>query len=215
MGVVSRRDVFRRGGLIAAGVASGGPAPATPTIGQGSEIYTRIGVSWTLPLTAGEVGRMLLEGEPRIMSHAEGESKSFLIRPVAMKPGEHKIVARRLHEICSSAGSRSADKTSGQPVQDISGSWDVEIRYEVGAARHKLFLTAKGNRVAGSHEGWAFQGDLKGEVSGDQVMLRSSLPAEGNNLTYVFRGAVTGQEISGDVDLGEYGRAKFHAHRHA
>jgi D-glucosaminate-6-phosphate ammonia-lyase len=31
-------------------------------------------VSWSLPITAGEVGKALLEGEPRIMTHAEGEA---------------------------------------------------------------------------------------------------------------------------------------------
>ena len=50
-------------------------------------------------LTAGEVGRLLLDGEPRIMTQAEGEGHSFLLRPVAMKPGEYKIVARRLYEV--------------------------------------------------------------------------------------------------------------------
>jgi D-glucosaminate-6-phosphate ammonia-lyase len=184
------------------GPARGGPFPT-------------LNVSWTLPLTAGEVGRRLLDGDPRVMSHATGDGKSFLIRPVAMKPGEHKIVARRLVEIFSSPGSQSADKTLSPPAHDISGVWDVEIRYEVGSARHKLFLNAKGNRVAGSHEGWVFQGDLKGEVSGDRVMLRSSLPAEGNPLSYTFRGTVAGEEISGDVNMGEYGHAKFHARRHA
>ena len=47
----------------------------------------------------GEIGRRLLEGKPHIMSHAEGEGHSFVIRPVALKPGEYKIVAQRLYEI--------------------------------------------------------------------------------------------------------------------
>lgn len=176
--------------------------------------FPTLNVSWTLPLKAGDVGRMLLEGEPRIMSHADGDGKSFLIRPVAMKPGEHKMVARRLREIFSGQMS-AADRGHVKPVLDISGAWDVEIRYEVGSARHKLILAAGGNHVSGSHEGWATEGDLKGEVSADQVTLRSSLPGEGNPLSYVFRGTIAGQEISGDVDLGEYGHAKFHARRHA
>src|SRR5262249_7339503 len=54
--------------------------------------FPTLSVSWDaekVGLTAGEVGRQLLEGKPRIMSHAEGEGRSFLIRPVAMKPGEY------------------------------------------------------------------------------------------------------------------------------
>jgi D-glucosaminate-6-phosphate ammonia-lyase len=179
--------------------------------------FPTLKVSWTSAATAGQIGHALLEGEPRIMTHAEGEGKSFLIRPVAMKPGEHMIVARRLREILvgqafSPAGAHGEAETS---APSISGAWDVEIQYEVGAARHKLILAANGTHVTGSHEGWATQGDLKGDVSGDRVTLRSTLPGEGNPLTYIFRGQIKDQAISGDVDLGEYGRAKFHARRHA
>jgi hypothetical protein len=166
--------------------------------------FSTLNVSWTLPITGGEAGRMLPEGDTRILSHAEGDRKSFLIRPVAMKPGEHKIVARRLREIFSSAASQAGDKSPALAVFDISGAWDVEIRYEVGAARHKLFRTAKGNRVAGSPEGRTYLGDLTGEVSGQRVMLRSSLPAEGDPLASVCRDEI---EI--------WGCAKFHARRHA
>jgi L-seryl-tRNA(Ser) seleniumtransferase len=181
--------------------------------------FPTLNVSWDpakIGLTAGEVGRMLLDGEPRIMSHAEGEGHAFLIRPVAMHPGEHKQVARRLYEIFSAAprGARQKPRP-GPPVQDISGVWEVEVAYEVGQSQHKFFLNASGNRVTGSHQGWAFQGDLAGDIDGDRVELRSSLPAGGTHLSYTFRGSLQGEEIAGGVDLGEYGRAKWRAHRHA
>lgn len=187
------------------GPARGGPFPT-------------LNVSWDpvkIGMTAGQLGRMLLDGEPRIMTHAEGEGHSFLIRPVAMKPGEYQMVARRLYEVFSSAP--RPGKKEGQPAQpvaDISGTWDVEIEYEVGSAPHKLFLAANGNHVTGSHQGWAYQGDLHGEIDGDQVKLRSSLPADGNRLSYTFTGSVSADGISGDVALGEYGRARWRARRH-
>jgi len=180
--------------------------------------FPTLSVSWDqekIGLTAGQIGRMMLDGEPRIMTHAEGEGYSFLIRPAAMKPGEHKIVARRLYEVFSSAPARKEATQPDPPSVDISGSWDVDIEYEVGSARHKLFLTAHGNHVTGSHDGWAYQGDLSGEMDGSRVKLRSSLPADGNHLSYVFTGLASGDGISGDVDLGEYGRAHWRARRRA
>jgi hypothetical protein len=126
-------------------------------------------------LTAGEVGRLLLDGEPRIMTQAEGEGHSFLLRPVAMKPGEYKIVARRLYEVLSSARNKGKERTPDPPSMNISGQWEVEIQYEVGSARHKLVLDADGNRISGTHTGWAYQGDLKGEISGDRVKLPQHL----------------------------------------
>lgn len=180
--------------------------------------FPTLNVSWDpkqVDITAGEVGRMLLAGEPRIMTHAEGESHSFLIRPVALKPGEHKIVARRLSEVLSKAPrTRSEKPKPAPPTANLSGVWEVDIEYEVGSARHKLFLNATGNQLAGSHEGWAYQGDLTGEIDGDRVRMRSSLPADGNRLSYTFSGTVSGDAMSGNVSLGEYGHARWRAHRH-
>jgi L-seryl-tRNA(Ser) seleniumtransferase len=179
--------------------------------------FPTLSISWEaarIGLTAGEVGRLLLEGEPRIMTQAEGEGHQFLLRPVALKPGEYEIVARRLYEVFSSAGGKKPERTPGAASVNLTGTWDVEIQYEVGSARHRLFLAAEGNRFSGTHSGWAYQGDLKGEIDGDRVTFRSMLPADGNVLTYAFHGTVTGQEISGDVRIGEYGSAKWRAQRH-
>jgi D-glucosaminate-6-phosphate ammonia-lyase len=175
-----------------------------------------LNISWDraqVSLTAGEVGRLLLAGEPRIMTQAEGEGHSFPLRPVAMKPGEYKIVAQRLYEVFASAPKKGDERAPDPPSVNIAGAWEVEIQYEVGSARHKLSLDADGNRITGTHTGWAYQGDLKGEINGGRVKLRSTLPADGNVLSYVFTGSVTEQGISGDVRIGEYGSARWRARR--
>jgi D-glucosaminate-6-phosphate ammonia-lyase len=133
---------------------------------------------------------------------------------VALKPGEYKIVADRLYEVLAEARPAKAPKTLESPTANISGVWEVEIQYEVGAARHKLFLTLNGNQVTGTHRGWAYEGDLKGQIDGGKVRLRSTLPADGNVLTYAFTGAMSGASMSGEVQIGEYGRAKWSATRH-
>jgi hypothetical protein len=180
--------------------------------------FPTLNVSWDpskVGITAGEVGRKLLSGEPRIMSHAEGSGHSFLIRPVALKPGEYKIVAQRLLEIFRSAQEGAPEKPSpAAPSADVSGTWVVEMQYEVGSARHKLFLTASGNRISGAHAGWKFNGDLSGTIDGSRVELRSSLPAHGTRLTYRFTGTLQSDEMTGEVSLGEYGRGRWHARRH-
>lgn len=180
--------------------------------------FPTLEVSWDpalIGLTAGEVGHALLEGEPRIATHAEGEGHSFAIRPVALKPGEYKIVAQRLSEVFGSAP-KAREKHAPAPASvQISGPWDVHIEYEVGSASHKLFLMAEGNRVSGIHEGWAYKGDLQGEIDGARVKLRSSLPADGNQLSYTFQGTAADGKMSGEVAVGEYGSAKWTARRPA
>jgi len=99
------------------------------------------------------------------------------------------------------------------PTADIAGRWDVDVQYSRGAARHKLLLITKGNRVEGSHLGRRLEGALTGEVDGDRVRLRSSLPHEGTRLGYRFDGRLQGETIEGEVDLGEYGKARWTARR--
>jgi L-seryl-tRNA(Ser) seleniumtransferase len=179
--------------------------------------FPTLNISWDpeiVGLTAGEVGKLMLEGEPRIMTQAEGEGHSFLLRPVALKPGEYEIVARRLYEVFSSAGKKRPAPAPAPPSTNLTGAWDLEIQYAVGASVHKFFLTADGNRVTGNHTGWAYQGDLHGEIDGDRVKFRSALPADGNVLSYSFTGLAKDGELSGDVRIGGYGSAKWRARRH-
>lgn len=179
--------------------------------------FPTLRVSWDtqkIAITAGEVGRKLLDGEPRIMTQAAGEGNSFLIRPVAMKAGDYQIVADRLFQVLSSSPGARNTTALKPPSAGVAGVWEVDIQYEVGAARHKLFLAVNGNQISGTHQGWAYEGDLKGQIDGDQVKFRSNLPADGNELSYTFAGTVSGPEMKGDLQLGEYGRARWHAVRH-
>jgi L-seryl-tRNA(Ser) seleniumtransferase len=174
-------------------------------------------VSWDpkqIGLTAGEVGRLLLEGEPRIMSHASGDGSSFLIRPVAMRPDDHKAVAQRLQQIFRSAPKGATKAPQAAPAADVTGRWDVDVQYDAGSATHKVFLEAKGNRLSGTHIGWAYEGTLKGSIDGDRVEFRSSLPVGGQRLSYTFSGRLADDVMSGEVQLGEYGSAKWSARRH-
>jgi len=164
-------------------------------------------------LTAGEIGRMLLDGEPRIMSHAEGEVHEFRIRPVAMKPGEAAIVGKRLEEIFRKAPKGKPEAAPAAPAADVSGAWALEIQFVAGATKHRLELKASANKVSGMHEGRITQGQMQGSIDGDKVRLRSSLPYEGTRLSYEFRGKLRGNQMSGEVSLGEYGKASWTARR--
>jgi D-glucosaminate-6-phosphate ammonia-lyase len=123
-------------------------------------------------------------------------------------------VAERLTAIFRSAPKGVPKAPPASPASEIAGRWDVTVQYEAGTAEHKLFLNTKGNKVNGTHVGWAFEGELKGAIDGDKVQLATVLPVGGQRLTYGFSGRVNGDQMSGDVDLGEYGNAKWTAKRH-
>jgi uncharacterized pyridoxal phosphate-dependent enzyme len=164
-------------------------------------------------MTAEEVGYQLLEGKPRIMSHAEGSGYSFVIRPVAMKDGEYRVVAERLREVFSSAPKWHPPKALRAPSVDPAGRWEVSIEFTGGAARHQLHLETNANQVRGIHVGRIAKGELVGTIDGEEISLRSSLPYEGSRLNYEFRGSVQGSQIAGEVSVGEYGRARWSATR--
>ena len=89
----------------------------------------------------------------------------------------------------------------------------MDIDYDVGSARHHLALAIDGNTITGAHKGWAYRGDIQGEIDGDHVRFRSTLRAEGNVLTYLFEGAASIAGLSGRVQIGDYGSGKWRARR--
>ncbi len=184
------------------------PASASP--------YPTMVIEWDpaqVGITAGELYDHLLEGEPRIMSHAAGDGYSFRVRPPAIRPGDQTLAGRRIAEVLRKAPKAVPKKTLATPSSDVAGRWEVDVQYSSGTARHKLLLVTNGSRVEGSHIGRRLQGAVSGTMDGDRIRLRSSLPYEGTQLTYGFDGRVKGQTIEGEVDLGEYGKAQWTARR--
>ena len=168
----------------------------------------RIGIS------AGELYKLLLDGEPRIMSHAAGDGYSFILRPVAMKPDDYKLVAGRLREIFASAPKSKSAPAQISLAANLTGQWDMDVDFVRGTSRHALMLQVRGGRLTGSHQGTSAHGELEGTLSGDRIRFRSTLPVEGVRLVYTFEGTVSGDRMDGAVDLGEYGAATWKAWRH-
>ena len=164
-------------------------------------------------LTAGELYDLLLNGEPRIMTHAQGDGHSFLLRPAAMKPGEYKIVAERLQAVFQSAP-KPREPSLAAPQSDVSGRWDVQVKFLLGETRHLLFLQTDGNTIRGTHVGSRWRSEVRGIIDGDKVRLRSVLPCEDADLSYTFVGTISGERMSGELDLGEYPKARWTAERH-
>jgi D-glucosaminate-6-phosphate ammonia-lyase len=89
----------------------------------------------------------------------------------------------------------------------------VDVAFASGSARHTMILDVKDNRVSGLHLGRRTRGDLSGTIDGGNIQMRSVLPCEGINLSYRFTGQLSADRISGDIDLGEYGKARWTAKR--
>jgi L-seryl-tRNA(Ser) seleniumtransferase len=170
--------------------------------------------------TGEQVARALLDGDPRItMFPSRGDDPSqtgISITPYMLMPGEEVIVADKLHAVVSNppAALRTKPPAPAPPATDISGQWEVKITYAASGTQHTLQLRQHGADVEGAHQGDFVTRELAGTIDGDSVRLRSSYGEEhGDSLNYAFNGKVTGDSMSGTLDMGEYLAATWTATR--
>lgn len=183
----------------------------------------RLQILWdgdALNFSGEDAEKLLLEGDPRIVvagssgSRRQGAANSSLtIMPYMMMPGEAAVVARRIAALLSNPPAQPRFQLQ-PPAANISGQWDVEMRFLLGEATHRVVFEQQGSELVGTHSGEFLQADLRGAISGDEVYFRSSHRYEGTRIGYTFTGKLSGETIAGRVDLGEYGEAQFIARRH-
>src|SRR5690606_38964572 len=75
-------------------------------------------------------------------------------------------------------------------------------------------LEQKGDELVGMHFGDRTQGEVRGWVAGDNVHFSSRHRWEGGSFGFNFEGKLSGETITGEVDMGEYFTAPFTAKRH-
>jgi D-glucosaminate-6-phosphate ammonia-lyase len=178
-----------------------------------------------LGITGAEVSEILYNSEPRIALNAGGDRRSksgsptqtgVSITAYMMSPGDEKVVADRLHAVLSQSHPPKNTEQPKPPAADLTGQWNVHIDFVSGSAEHTLYLKQQNNQIVGSHQGDFVTRDAFGTIDGDAVKISSSVveSQHGDALSYGFTGTVTGDEMSGDLDLGEYRKARWSARRH-
>src|SRR5262245_38433175 len=170
-----------------------------------------------LGITGRQVAQILDTTEPRILVGASrGAQKGISITSFNLKPGDEKIIADRLSAVLSAPPNLKSQESPKAPVIDLTGLWDVQIEFRAGTGEHSLSLQQRGNSIEGIHRGEFVARDLTGTIDGDAVQLRSSLPerAIGNALSFTFTGKIENDSMSGELDMGEYLKARWSAKRH-
>ncbi len=191
-----------------------------PLIGIKWDSKPRLEISWDstkLGITGDEVYKRLYDKEPRIVLRAasgdartSGESSVTAV-PMYMQRGDANVVAQRLYSLLSYPPQSSRD--AGGNARDIAGRWNLHIDFSYGSAEHKLFIEQDAADLRGEHHGETTLGEISGWVDGNRVRFRDTQRYEGGSFAYRFEGAVTGDAIQGEVDLGEYGLASWTAKR--
>jgi L-seryl-tRNA(Ser) seleniumtransferase len=172
-----------------------------------------------LGISGRTVAMYLFDSDPRIATpggrNGSGTDTRISITPYMMSPGDEVTIADRLHALLSNPPSKEADEQPAPPSADLSGRWDVHISYAAGESNHILHLRQQGNRIEGTHQGDFVSRDLSGNISGDAVRISSTYTERhGDSLMFNFSGKISGDEMSGALDMGEYLMAKWTARRH-
>jgi seryl-tRNA(Sec) selenium transferase len=175
---------------------------------------TRIGI------TGQELSKLLFDTNPRIaLAGGSGQrpdkmASAVSVVPYMMMPGDAEIVAARLYTALSQPPKfENPPAPTGEPAP-VAGQWNLEIRFVRGSAMHTLILEQHGSELLGTHLGEFVSGDLTGKVQSDRVRFHGLQRIQGQTLSYDFKGTVTGDKMSGQVNLGEYGEAEWSAERH-
>jgi L-seryl-tRNA(Ser) seleniumtransferase len=186
----------------------------------------RVSIRWNVQergITGAEVADLLFRTEPRIALNASGRAPAgqesagdtgVAVVTAMLADGDEKIVAQRIAALLREPRAPRTAEPLASPSTNVSGRWDVEIRYAAGTATHMLHLQQDGNRLDGIHRGDFLTRDISGTISGDRVTLASIVTERhGDALTYRFTGTVSGSSISGSLDLGEYLAATWTARK--
>ena len=185
----------------------------------------RVTIRWDsqqLGITGPDVATILDTTEPRIALAGGGRGQGqdlpgdtgISIVSAMMSPGDEKIVANRVHQVLSAKHTLKPAEVPAEPSANVSGRWDVTIRYTASTGTHALHLQQTGNRLEGIHQGDFLTRDISGTISADTVRLASNVSERhGDALTYRFTGTVTGGTMEGSLDMGEYLAATWTARR--
>lgn len=170
-------------------------------------------------ITGKEVEEVLGKGRPRVFVagsmgvRPDNMASSVSIMPYMMQPGDYKIAGEALYAALSRPPKFEAPVLpQGEPAA-IAGNWEVRMQYGLGEATHRITLVQTGDKLSGYHEGETVGGEVRGKIHGNQAEFRSRHPIQGTALSYDFTGTVNGSQMSGEVNMGEYGMARFTATR--
>jgi L-seryl-tRNA(Ser) seleniumtransferase len=168
--------------------------------------YPTLQIDWDLKkigINNQELGKRLLEGSPRIMTHAEGEGHGFVLRPAAMYPGEYKIVAERLFEEFTKAQGARAERAIQPAAANLTGRWEFGITFLASSTTWRVYVDQNGNELGGVYSSPVVpEGTVSGSVNGDAVEIRTKGRHEGMAFNYVFTGRIQTDRMEGMVALG-------------
>jgi len=173
-----------------------------------------LSISWDpakLHLSSAELIQELISSKPRITvgggRSTDPGMASISINASQMQPGQDKIVGDKIFELLSKKRSPKVEASMKAPSSKIGGRWDLEIDYFSSKSDHILYLEQDGNWLKGIHKTDFSVREVSGSIEGNEVKFLS--PGRRPAVSYTFSGTISGDTISGKIDMGEFLTANF------
>jgi hypothetical protein len=119
-------------------------------------------------------------------------------------------------EDAAGASAAPAAAAGGQSsgAANISGAWDFTVETSGGSGSPSFTFKQEGEKLTGTYKGQFGEAPLTGTVKGDDVKFAINISAQGQSLTVVYTGKVTGKDsMKGTVALGELGEGTWSGKR--
>lgn len=175
----------------------------------GREAAEELGSTKTKPRIA------LLAGEGPFGAVPAAGTESITVAAYMMQERDAPIVGDRIYELLSRKRSPKPIAAMKTPAANITGRWDVTIEFFSSKSEQTFFIEKQdGNWIRGSHKGTFSVRELVGSIEGNQVKLQSNYRVPGDRITSIFFGTLSGDTISGNMDMDEYLTGKFTAKRY-
>lgn len=92
----------------------------------------------------------------------------------------------------------------------VDGTYNIEVDSPMGKRSGKLILKVDGGSVSGSYTTeMGEQSFQDGTVSGDDFAFSATMSSPMGEIKLDFKGTVSGDDISGEVQAGSFGTSPF------
>jgi hypothetical protein len=92
---------------------------------------------------------------------------------------------------------------------DLSGKWALTVESPNGTGQRELTLVQTGNELTGEIISSRADGELTGTVDGNEITFVAVVYMESGSFDITYHGTISGDEMKGTVDFGDYGSGTF------
>ena len=129
-----------------------------------------------------------------------------------MVPGDDKLAASRIKEVIARKRSPKSLVAMKAPTVNMIGKWDLEVQFYNSKDKQQMYIDQQeGNYFSGVHTSEFSERVINGTIEGNEIKMQSAWEVPGDSIQTTFRGIVSGETVSGEIDMHEFLSAKFSA----